>query len=152
MLWSIALPGFGQLLNGKYVKGFVLIAMEFLVNMMAHLNLAIKFSFQGDAAAAVGITDYQWLMFYPCLYMFGIWDSFKDSGGGRSVYATLPFVGSAYLGTVGIIYSDRLKVGGVLWGPVWLPMGFALAGVALGLGLRLLLERASGKTGEDAGI
>ena len=28
LLWSIALPGFGQMLNGKYVKGILLIILE----------------------------------------------------------------------------------------------------------------------------
>lgn len=140
LLWSIALPGFGQLLNGKYVKGLVLIALEFVVNMNARLNLAIMYSFQGNIPAAIEYTDYQWLMFYPCLYMFGIWDSFRDSGGAKSSYATLPFVGSAYFGTVGIMYSDSLKLGGWLWGPVWLPMGFAFAGIGLGWGFKKILE------------
>jgi TM2 domain-containing membrane protein YozV len=33
LLWSIALPGFGQFLNGKYVKGLTLLFLEFLVNV-----------------------------------------------------------------------------------------------------------------------
>ncbi len=33
LFWSIALPGFGQLLNGKYLKGGLFIFLEFLINI-----------------------------------------------------------------------------------------------------------------------
>ena len=38
LLWSIALPGLGQLLNGKYIKGIVLIFLELLVYVQGNLN------------------------------------------------------------------------------------------------------------------
>ncbi|MFP3415777.1 hypothetical protein SB773_30515, partial [Bacillus sp. SIMBA_074] len=71
MLWSIALPGFGQLLNGKFVKGLILLTLEFIINLKSHLNQIIIASFQGDIPIAIRLTDFQWLMFYPCVYMFG---------------------------------------------------------------------------------
>lgn len=42
LLWSIALPGFGQLLNGKLIKGTVLIFLEFMVNVQSNLNEIMK--------------------------------------------------------------------------------------------------------------
>jgi hypothetical protein len=38
VLWSIALPGFGQLLNGKFLKGLLLIVLEFLINVQSNFN------------------------------------------------------------------------------------------------------------------
>lgn len=38
LLCSIALPGFGQLLNRKYTKGFVLILLELLVNVLGNFK------------------------------------------------------------------------------------------------------------------
>jgi hypothetical protein len=139
LFWGIALPGFGQLLNGKYVKGIVLITLEFLVNMGAKLNLIIMSSFQGNIEAAIQQANYQWLMFYPCLYMFAIWDGFKDAGGAHSRYTTLPFVFCAFFGTVGIMYSPVMRILGVLLGPVWLPMGFAFLGLGFGYVLKRVL-------------
>lgn len=144
LLWSIALPGFGQLLNGKILKGVVLIALEFWINMGAKLNLAIMSSFQGEIPLAISQVNYQWLMFYPCVYMFGIWDAYKDAGGRRGPYDTLPFVGCAFAGTVGIMYSPSIRLFGVLFGPVWLPMLFAAAGLLAGAILRGALGRGSG--------
>jgi hypothetical protein len=143
LLWSIALPGFGQILNGKFLKGLLLIGLEFLINVQSHLNDVIILSFNGDIEKAIYRTNYQWLMFYPCIYMFGIWDAYKDAGGGELPYSTLPFVLGAYLGTIGVIYSPTLKILGILFGGVWLGIMGLAAGVCLGQFLRFVLRRES---------
>ena len=58
LLWSIALPGFGQLLNGKYVKGIAFLILEFLINFKANLNTVIILSFQGEIKNAIEETNY----------------------------------------------------------------------------------------------
>jgi hypothetical protein len=138
LFWSIALPGFGQLLNGKIIKGLIFIALEFLVNVQANFNEVIISSFQGDIQAAIQQTDYQWLMFYPCLYMFAIWDAYRDAGGGKAPYAFFPFVFAAYFVTTGLIYSDRITIIGVLLGPVFLPMLSLVPGIVIGYFIRAL--------------
>jgi uncharacterized membrane protein len=140
LLWSFALPGFGQLLNRKYVKGVLLIGLEFLINLQSNLNPVILLSFRGQIDEAVSQTDYQWLMFYPCLYLFSLWDAYRDAGGGGSPYAFLPFVISAYFTTVGLIYSTKIILFGSLWGPVWLPILFCIIGFSLGLIFKGLLS------------
>jgi len=141
LLWSIALPGFGQFLNGKYFKGTLLLLSEFLINVQSHLNLVIILSFKGDTKTAVEQTDYQWLMFYPCIYMFSLWDAYRDAGGKNVSFVYLPFVFAAYLGTIGIIYSANLEFTGKLIGPIWLPIIFMLVGTGLGFLLRCFLIR-----------
>lgn len=133
IFWSIALPGFAQLLNGKYVKGLLFVVLEFLINVKANFNKAIFLSFQGEINQAIEQTNYQWLMFYPCLYMFAMWDGYRDVGGMKTPYSFLPFVFTAYFLTVGVIYSSKLKVFGVLLGPVWLPILFLPIGIGVGL-------------------
>lgn len=132
IFWSIALPGFAQLLNGKYVKGLLFILLEFLINVKANFNKAILLSFQGEINQAIEQTNYQWLMFYPCLYMFAMWDGYRDVGGMKTPYSFLPFVFTAYFLTVGVIYSSKLKLFGVLLGPVWLPILFLPLGLGVG--------------------
>ncbi|MEH7418706.1 hypothetical protein V7266_25930 [Neobacillus drentensis] len=136
LLWSIALPGFGHFLNKKYIKGTVFVFLEFLVNVQANFNEVIISSFQGDIEKAIIQTNYQWLMFYPCLYFFAMWDAFKDAGGGKDSFSFLPFVFSAYFVTVGCIYSSNFKLSGVLLGPVWLPIICVIPGVTMGLFLK----------------
>jgi hypothetical protein len=140
ILWSIAIPGFGQFLNGKFLKGFLFIALEFLINVNSHLNNAIILSFQGDILGSLKTTNFQWLMFYPCVYMFAIWDAYRDAGGGQTHLSYLPFVLPAYLGTVGIIYSSKFRIMGHLLGVVWLPIVLALTGVAIGCILQKCLH------------
>ncbi|RCW48043.1 hypothetical protein [Paenibacillus prosopidis] len=132
IFWSIALPGFAQLLNGKYVKGILFIALEFLINVNANFNKVILLSFQGEIKQAIEQANYQWLMFYPCLYMFAMWDGYRDVGGMKTPYSFLPFVFTAYFLTVGVIYSSKLKLFGVLLGPVWLPILFLPLGLGVG--------------------
>lgn len=96
ILWSIAFPGLGQILNGRLLKGIIFITLEVAINIMANLNEVIVLSFQGNTLEAVERTNYGWLMFYPCVYMFAIWDAYRDSGELRTPYAFLPFIVSAY--------------------------------------------------------
>lgn len=132
ILWSIALPGFAQILNKKIVKGLVLIFLEFLINVNSHFNLAIRASFLGEIDQAIQVTNFQWLMFYPCVYMFAMWDAFKDAEGESSPYSFLPFVFGAYFVTVGLMYSTIFKINGVLLGPIWLPIISLIPGLCLG--------------------
>ncbi|WP_369405047.1 hypothetical protein [Piscibacillus salipiscarius] len=108
IIWSILLPGFGQLLNGQIVKGLVLLTLIILVNYKAKLNIVMIASFNGDIQRSIEVTDYQWLMFYPCLYMFAIWDAYKDAKGENGFLAYYPFVVAAYFITVGLIFSSTL--------------------------------------------
>ncbi|UOQ91507.1 hypothetical protein MUO14_13030 [Halobacillus shinanisalinarum] len=141
LLWSIALPGFGQLLNGKYIKGIVLIFLEFLINVQGNFNKVILLSFHGEMEKSIQQADFQWLMFYPCLYFFAMWDAYKDAGGGKKPYSFLPFVFSAYFVTVGTIYSSKLTLFSVWLGPIWLPILCVIPGLLVGFLLQRTLRK-----------
>lgn len=142
LLWSVALPGFGQLLNGAYMKGILFVGLEFLINVMGNFNQVIALSFHGRIQEAINQTDYLWLMFYPCLYFFAMWDAYKDAEGESKPYAFLPFVFSAYIVTVGLIFSTNFTLFGYLIGPVWLPILCMPIGLTIGGILRwILLKR-----------
>ncbi|MGJ7909954.1 hypothetical protein [Neobacillus sp. LXY-1] len=144
LLWSIAFPGFGQLLNGKYLKGIIFILLEFVINVYSHFNELILLSFNGQIKKAIEQTEYQWLMFYPCVYFFAMWDAYKDAGGGREPYSFLPFLVPAYFVTVGLIFSARVKIFGMAFGTVWFPMGCVIPGVMIGILLKKGLNRYKG--------
>jgi hypothetical protein len=141
VLWSIAIPGFGQLLNGKYVKGILLIFLEFLINSSANINQAIVLSFLGQTERAMQQTNYQWLMFYPCVYLYGIWDAYRDGQEKESPLLFIPFAIAAYLETIGVIYSRTFRVKGVLLGPIFLPMICIFLGLGIGFIVRFLILR-----------
>ncbi|WP_026575439.1 hypothetical protein [Bacillus sp. UNC438CL73TsuS30] len=141
VFWSIAFPGFGQLNNGKYLKGILFITLEIIVNVKAHFNEIIRLSFHGEIENAIAQANYQWLMFYPCLYLFAMWDSFKDAGGGTKEHSFFPFVMTAYFVTVGCIYSSNFKLFGTLLGPVWLPILCVIPGLIVGTAIRGILQK-----------
>jgi hypothetical protein len=72
LLWSIALPRFGQLLNGKYIKGILFIFLEIIINVQGNFIEIIMLSFQGEIEKGIVQANYQWLMFYPCLYFYAM--------------------------------------------------------------------------------
>lgn len=139
ILWSIALPGFSQILNHNYIKGFIFVGLEILINVMGNLNTIIVLSFHLRIEEAIAQTNYLWLMFYPCLYFFAIWDAYRDAGGGEKPFAYLPLVFSAYIVTVGLIFSPRLTIFGYLIGPLWLPILSMPIGLTIGGLIRWVL-------------
>jgi len=139
IFWSIALPGFGQFLNRKYIKGIVLIVLEVIINVKGNVNIVIMKSYLGDISGAIEHADYLWLMFYPCIYLFAIWDAYKDAGGNSYNYLFLPFVFSAYIGTIGVIYSSKFTINGLLIGPVFLSIIGMILGFIVGFIIRKIL-------------
>ncbi|WP_366161553.1 hypothetical protein ABXS71_22075 [Bacillus infantis] len=77
--WSAAFPGFGHLLLSKYLRGFVLFIWEVVVNIKSKLNLAMIYSFQGDAEKAKEVLEPRWLLIYIPVYIFAIWDSYRTT-------------------------------------------------------------------------
>jgi hypothetical protein len=144
IFWSIAFPGFGQFLNKKYAKGFLFVILEFTVNVQARLNLAIIPSFYGLGETANESVNYQWIMFYPCLYLFSMYDAYRDAGGENIRYAFIPFVVSAYCGTIGVIYSQSVEIFGHIAGVIWLPILFHISGYLIGLIIRFIVLRLIG--------
>ncbi|KRE82433.1 hypothetical protein ASG89_14345 [Paenibacillus sp. Soil766] len=142
ILWSIAFPGFGQILNGRFMKGLLLVSLEFIINSQSNLNKVIISSFHGDIGESIAQANYQWLMFYPCVYMFAIWDAYKDAGGVTTKpYSVVPVVFGAYFGTIGVMFSRDIL------GAVWL----GLLGMFLGLGIGLLIKRILNKRATTSG-
>jgi hypothetical protein len=132
LLWSMTIPGFGQLYNGDYLIGVLLVVLEFAINVKANLNLAILYSFQGDCLQAAQIANAQWVLFYPCVYVFSLWQAYnqamennrlsqKQADDSYHTYYNGVFVGAAMVGTLGVIYSSQI-------GPIF----GGLAGMALG--------------------
>ena len=75
--WSAAFPGFGFIMLGSYLKGFLFVIWELVINQKSHLNLAIYYSFTGRFDQAKTVLDLNWLLLYVPVYIFGIWLSYR---------------------------------------------------------------------------
>ena len=78
-LWSCIFPGFGHLLLSKYISGMILFLWEVFINLHAHLNLSIYYSFVGEFDLAKAVLDKRWLMLYIPTFSFAIWDSYRST-------------------------------------------------------------------------
>ncbi|GAB6181031.1 hypothetical protein JCM14036_23500 [Desulfotomaculum defluvii] len=77
--WSAAFPGLGHILLSKYIRGFLLFVWEVVVNVNAHVNLAILYTFTGRYELAKEVLDTKWLLLYCSIYIFSIWDSYRTT-------------------------------------------------------------------------
>lgn len=145
VLWSVALPGFSQLLSGQFLKGALLVLLEFLINVQSNFNEAIMLSFLGETRRAAEIIDYQWLMFYPCLYMFAMWDAYRSAMREEEEMSYLPFAFGAYFITIGLMYSVKVEVFGVFIGPIFFPMLSLLPGLGIGFIIRMIIMKSRKK-------
>lgn len=118
--WSAAFPGFGHLLLSKYLRGYALFIWEVFVNVKAHVNLAMIYSFQGNIDLAKDILDTRWLLMYIPVYLFGIWDSYRTTVDMNKVYLLADHENHRFnsftLGALEINYLDkRNPVVSVMW-------------------------------------
>lgn len=139
IMWSIALPGFSQLLTGQNYKGTLFVLTEITINVCSNFNKAIMYSFLGEFSNASEVINYQWLMSYAFLYFFAMWDAYKYEMPENEELAFLPFASAGAFVTIGLIYSNDIKLFGQVIGPVFMPMIFVIPGVIFGFLIRYLL-------------
>ncbi|MGZ3634231.1 MAG: hypothetical protein ACXVAJ_07895 [Parachlamydiaceae bacterium] len=139
ILWNIAFPGFSQLITGHYVKGILFVVLEFMMNVKGRFNQAIMYSFLGEIDQAEAVINYQWLMFYPCVYMFSLWDAYRSAMSSDEKYSYLPFVVGAYFVTVGLMVSPKVNIFQLHPGPVFFPMLSLIPGLLVGLIIKFIL-------------
>ena len=118
--WSAAFPGFGHLLLSKYLRGYALFIWEVVVNIKAHVNLAMVYSFQGNIDLAKEVLDTRWLLMYIPVYLFAIWDSYRTTVDMNKIYLLAESEDHRFntfsLGAVEINYLDkRNPVMSVIW-------------------------------------
>lgn len=79
LLWSLALPGFGQVYNGQTILGIIFMVWELLANVLSGLNKAIMVSFHGEFIKAHDLINYEWGMFYPSIWLFSMWQAYNKA-------------------------------------------------------------------------
>lgn len=77
--WSLAFPGLGHILLSKYLRGSLFFLWEILVNLNAHINLAILYSFTGRVQMEKDVLDINWVLLYIPTYIFSIWDAYRTT-------------------------------------------------------------------------
>lgn len=63
-----------------------MLTWEVVINLKAHVNLAMIYSFQGNVPMAKEVLDTRWLLIYIPVYIFAIWDSYRTTVDLNNVY------------------------------------------------------------------
>lgn len=78
-LWSATFPGFGQFILGNYIKGYILIIWEIVVNTQSNLNLVFLYTFTGRFQEAAAVANQRWLLLYIPVFLFSMWDAYRGT-------------------------------------------------------------------------
>lgn len=89
-LFSILMPGFGQIYNGQIKKGIFLLVVEHFDNMLGKINRSIQLDFNGFHQEALATVIYDAMLFYPGFYVYTVWDAWFMQKRGL-IRGKLPF-------------------------------------------------------------
>ena len=110
-LFSMLMPGFGQIYNRQFIKGIFFVILEHYVNASANINKAIQLDFNGFHQQALEAVIYDGLLFYPGFYVYAVWDSwFYAKVGANKTKTAIPFIISGFLGEFGSIYATKIPI------------------------------------------
>lgn len=104
-LFSLLMPGFGQIYNQQFIKGIIFLIIEHFVNMIGKINKTVYLDFNGLYQQALEAADYNGMLFYPGFYVYVVWDAwYYAKEGANKTTTAIPFVIAGFLGTGGTIF------------------------------------------------
>ena len=110
-LFSMLMPGFGQIYNQQYIKGIFFVILEHYDNVSANINKAIQLDFNGFRQQALETVIYDGLLFYPGFYIYAVWDAwFYAKEGANKTKTAIPFIIGGFLGEFSSIYSSKIPI------------------------------------------
>lgn len=78
LFWSSVFTGFGHIYCHKILLGFVLIGWTYAIAFNTHLPLITLYTCTGQFEKIPRVVDYEWLLFFPSIYFFGISDAYSS--------------------------------------------------------------------------
>jgi hypothetical protein len=127
-LFSIIMPGLGQVYNRQFVKGIIFLIIEHYDNSLGHINEAIHLDFNGFHQEAIDVTKFEYMLFYAGFYTYCIWDAwFFAKPGADKTKTAIPFLIGGFLGCFASIYSSHIPFPTLTAGLVMIiPMIFSM--------------------------
>lgn len=61
----------------QYPRGLLLFLWEIIINLKAHVNLALIYTILGQFDQARAVVDLRWSLLYVPVYVFSVWDSYR---------------------------------------------------------------------------
>jgi hypothetical protein len=76
MIWSMGIPSLGQLYVHRIVLAAFTLVMTVVIISFSHIVQGIHYLIIGDLSTSNSVLDAQWLLYFPSLYFFTIYDSY----------------------------------------------------------------------------
>lgn len=86
IFWSLALGGGGHFYNMQLFKGVILMGWHLVITLTAGVNDALVYTLHGRGDLAHQAADYQWLLFWPSIYLFNLWNAYVDTVEQNRLY------------------------------------------------------------------
>lgn len=77
--WSATITGFGQFYNDRGLKAWIMMVWYLVVVLRSGLAQAAYYTATGRLALVPATLDFQWLLFWPSIWVFGVVDAYSDS-------------------------------------------------------------------------
>jgi len=108
-LFSILMPGLGQVYNKQFTRGIIFLIIEHFDNAYGKINKAIQLDLNGFHQQALATVLYDGMLFYPGFYVYSVWDAWYYAKNGANKKKTaIPFLIGGYLGELGAIFASKL--------------------------------------------
>jgi hypothetical protein len=110
-LFTLVMPGCGQIYNGQILKGFFFLIIEHYDNAFGKINKSIFLDLNGFHQQALNEANFQYILFYPAFYTFCVWDAwFHAKPNADKSKTTIPFILAGLFGLFGTIYARKLPI------------------------------------------
>lgn len=86
VIWSFFVPGLGQLYIHRIITAFFVIIWTVIFSYYSHGLEAISLLFIGKIQEATAVLDPEWLLFFPSVYGFSIFDSYMNTVENNKLY------------------------------------------------------------------
>ncbi|MBM7660370.1 TM2 domain-containing membrane protein YozV [Bacillus mesophilus] len=86
VVWSLFVPGLGQLYIHRIITAFFVIIWVVVFSYFSHGLEAISLLFLGKVQEATSVLKPEWLLFFPSLYGFSVFDSYINTVENNKLY------------------------------------------------------------------
>ncbi|MFZ5824296.1 MAG: hypothetical protein ACOY94_08215 [Bacillota bacterium] len=86
VFWSAVLGGAGHFHNMQLIKGAMLMGWYLVIVIKSSLSQAVVYTLLGQYDLAQQVVDYQWILFWPSIHLFNIWNAYVDCVEQNKLY------------------------------------------------------------------
>ncbi|UII54366.1 hypothetical protein LS684_11800 [Cytobacillus spongiae] len=86
VLWSMLLPGLGQLYNFQIINSFFLLLWTLIIFYFSNFLESIYYLFIGNPLQMIQVINKEWFMFIPSVYGFAIYDAYINTVEQNKLY------------------------------------------------------------------